>query len=57
MRSTVTLWGLVALVVATSWSPSVARGVAETGQGPAMTTIRGTRRSAAAGPLLVVGQR
>jgi len=39
MRSTLTLWGLVALVVAASWAPSAARGVAETGRGPALTTI------------------
>ncbi len=35
----VKLWVFIALVVLTSWVPSSARGVAETGQGPALTSI------------------
>jgi hypothetical protein len=33
------LWLFLALVVCLSWSPTVARGVAETGQGPKLTSI------------------
>jgi hypothetical protein len=33
------LWLFLALVVCMSWSPTVARGVAETGQAPRMTSI------------------
>ena len=40
MRSVqVKLWVFIVLVVLTSWVPSSARGVAETGQGPALTSI------------------
>ena len=40
MRSVqVKLWLFIVLVVMTSWVPSSARGVAETGQGPALTSI------------------
>ena len=35
----VKLWVFIVLVVLTSWVPSSARGVAETGQGPALTSI------------------
>ena len=35
----VKLWLFIVLVVLTSWVPSSARGVAETGQGPALTSI------------------
>ncbi len=35
----VKLWGFIVLVVLTSWIPSSARGVAEAGQGPALTSI------------------
>ena len=35
----VKLWVFIVLVVVTSWVPSSARGVAETGQGPALTSI------------------
>ena len=35
----VKLWLFIVLVVMTSWVPSSARGVAETGQGPALTSI------------------
>ena len=35
----VKLWIFIVLVVLTSWVPSSARGVAETGQGPALTSI------------------
>jgi len=33
------LWVFIALVVVTSWAPSSARGIAESGQGPALTSI------------------
>jgi len=40
MRSVqVKLWLFIVLVVMTSWVPSSARGVAETGQGPSLTSI------------------
>jgi hypothetical protein len=39
MRVLGKLWVLVALVVATSWAPSSARAVVETGQGPKLTSI------------------
>ena len=35
----VKLWVFIVLVVVTSWVPSSARGVAESGQGPALTSI------------------
>ena len=35
----VKLWLFIVLVILTSWVPSSARGVAETGQGPALTSI------------------
>src|SRR5262245_53879590 len=35
----VKLWGFIVLVVLTSWVPSSARAVAESGQGPALTSI------------------
>ncbi|HEY7188620.1 MAG TPA: hypothetical protein VH436_18815 [Vicinamibacterales bacterium] len=33
------LWGFIVLVVITSWAPSSARGIAESGVGPALTSI------------------
>ena len=39
MHSQTKFWLLIALLVATSWAPSAARGVAETGQGPKMASI------------------
>jgi hypothetical protein len=33
------LWGFIVLVVITSWAPSSARGLAESGTGPALTSI------------------
>jgi hypothetical protein len=38
-HSSARLFVLLALVVATSWGPSSARGVAETGQSPALTSV------------------
>jgi hypothetical protein len=39
MRVPGKLWLLIALVVVTSWAPSSARAVAETGQGPKLSSI------------------
>ncbi len=39
MRVIGKLWALIALVVVTSWTPSSARAVAETGQGPKLSAI------------------
>lgn len=39
MRFIRTLWALVAVVVVASWAPSSARAVAESGQGPRLTSI------------------
>jgi hypothetical protein len=33
------LWGFIVLVVITSWAPSSARGIADSGVGPALTSI------------------
>src|SRR5688572_31807500 len=37
--SSLKLCGFIVLAVVTSWAPSSARGVAETGQGPKLTSI------------------
>ena len=39
MHSQTKLWLLIALLVATSWAPSAARGAVDTGQGPKMASI------------------
>ena len=39
MHSQTKFWLLIALLVATSWAPSAARGAVDTGQGPKMASI------------------